>query len=130
MMGMVKLVESKDLGDIKTPLPDIASHQDQGVGFDATRKAFSPLESRAKKLVSYEKALDPFQHIPAGDILSLDTTREVVDMITGFILENIKMRITFRIIVETFLVGVLLKSGSGSGSGSNKKAEYRSPTAA
>ena len=89
MMGLVKLVASKDLGEIKTPMLVIASPQDQVVSFAATQKTFASFGSQAKKLIPYEKSQDPFQHILAGDILSPDTTREVADMIIGFILENI-----------------------------------------
>lgn len=85
MMGMVKLVDTLDLGVVRAPVLVIYSPDDQVVAPQATVSAFSAMGSARKQIIPFRLSQDPSQHVLAGDILSPRTTATMVSMISDFV---------------------------------------------
>jgi alpha-beta hydrolase superfamily lysophospholipase len=85
MMGLVQLVRSKDLSQIKTPTLTIYSKADQVVDSRKVEMFFEMLGSRQKKLLDVMSEDNPSQHVLAGDILSPSTTDRLTEDIVRFV---------------------------------------------
>jgi len=85
MMELVQLVRNTALQDIMAPTLILYSPQDQLVDAKAIEKRFKQIASPIKKIQKIKTEPDSQQHVIAGDILSPDTTQQVVWEILSFI---------------------------------------------
>jgi esterase/lipase len=85
MMGMVKLVKSLDLQEVKTPTLVVYSPEDKTVDVAAILAAYQKLGTEHKRLFACPQVGDPGRHVLAGDILSPGTTVPVADSVVDFL---------------------------------------------
>ncbi len=85
MMELVQLARDTALRDIIAPLLVLYSPQDQLVDAKAIEKRFKQIASPIKKIQKIKAEPNSQQHVIAGDILSPDTTQQVVWKILSFI---------------------------------------------
>lgn len=86
MMGMVKLVRSLELEEVRIPTLVVYSPEDKLVDVTAILAAFHRLGAARKLLVACPGVGDPYGHVLAGDILSPVTTEPVASSVVDFVL--------------------------------------------
>ncbi|MDG0970217.1 MAG: alpha/beta fold hydrolase [Porticoccaceae bacterium] len=85
VVGLVKLVDDSDLGQIQTPTLMIYSSKDQTISPAAIEKTFPRFGSDEKELVEFNKTEDLSYHILAGDLMSPSSTKPIAELITDFL---------------------------------------------
>lgn len=85
MMGLVTLVREARLVDVTAPVLVIYSPQDDRVDPAEIEYAFARLGSAHKALFPYVGDSSRSKHVIAGDLLAPKNTREVADLIIGFL---------------------------------------------
>ena len=85
MMAVVERVRTMDLDEVTAPALVLYSADDSVVDADATTARVARMGSVPKRLVPFQSAGDPSQHILAGDIMSGETNGAVVREILSFI---------------------------------------------
>ena len=87
LMQLLKFTNKLKLEKIVTPLLCFYSEQDQVVSPRAIKNNFIRFGSPMKKLVSISNPHGPQKHILAGDIISPNTTQEVLKEMTDFLIK-------------------------------------------
>jgi esterase/lipase len=85
MMAMVKLARGADLEGASAPLLVIYSPDDEVVSPAFTEEAFARYGAAVKERYIVENSDDPSNHVIAGDIVSPNTTDEVLGTILTFL---------------------------------------------
>ena len=85
MMAMVKLARGADLEGASAPLLVIYSPEDEVVSPAFTDEAFARYGAAVKERYIVENSDDPSNHVIAGDIVSPNTTDEVLGVILAFL---------------------------------------------
>lgn len=85
MMALVDHVRRLPLGSVRVPALVLQSPHDQVVSPARGRAAFDALGSSRKRWVELGESGDPSNHIPAGDLMSPETTPQVVRAILDFL---------------------------------------------
>jgi len=95
LAGLARLmreVEAIDKATIHTPTLMIYSPGDQVIEPGAVVDTFGAWGADRKRLVAFEDATDPAQHVLAGDVLSPDSTAAMADLVTAFLREVLFQR--------------------------------------
>ncbi len=88
MMGVVDVTRNQAIEQIQTPILTMYSENDRVVDTDQIQTMLARLpESNRHSLVITESG-DPKQHVIAGDVLSPQTTDQLVDEIVRFVSDN------------------------------------------
>ena len=85
LMGLVRLVESKDLFQLNRPVLMLYSKKDRVVDSRRIEECFAKIGASRKTLMEVNGGDDPSHHVLAGGILSLSTTDRVADEIVRFV---------------------------------------------
>lgn len=85
MMKFVELVNDQDLKKFTIPLLLIYSENDGVISVPALKEKFKQFSSPNKQIIAFEKSADPYNHILAGDILSPQSNKEILELILKFI---------------------------------------------
>ena len=87
-MSLVKYVDGLDLSAFTRPVLVVYSPKDQIVRAEKITEKFALLGSKDKKIVEFTVSSDKYQHVLAGDILSPDSNKAMVALITDFLREH------------------------------------------
>lgn len=87
MAALVKLMDDDLLADVRAPTLVFVSPDDQVIDPDAVVAAMDRLGAEHSELVRVTDAVDPSNHVLAGDILSPGRTKEVVERVVAFLRE-------------------------------------------
>ncbi len=85
LVRLMKEVERIDKSAIRVPTLMIYSPRDQVIDPAAVAAAFAEWGGERKRLVVFERAGDPSQHVLAGDILSPASTEEIARLISEYL---------------------------------------------
>ncbi|OUW17249.1 MAG: hypothetical protein CBD18_05190 [Opitutales bacterium TMED158] len=85
MMGVAHLGRASELERMVAPTLILYSREDRLVSWKQIERAFERMGAKRKRLERIEQTGDGSSHVLAGDILSPDTTDEVVDRIVSFV---------------------------------------------
>ncbi len=85
LVRLMKEVERIDKSAIRVPTLMIYSPHDQVIDPAAVAAAFAEWGGERKRLVVFERAGDPSQHVLAGDILSPASTDEIARLISEYL---------------------------------------------
>lgn len=85
LVQLLKVVKAIDKSKITTPSLFIYSPTDQVILPSAVVAAHDAFGSKTKRLIGYTRSQDPSQHVLAGDILSPNSTGELVDLAAAFV---------------------------------------------
>lgn len=87
-------VEKIDKSAIRTPTLMIYSPRDQVVDPEAIVQVFAHWGGTHKRLLAFEGATDPAQHVLAGDVLSPGSTGEMTRLIDAYLREVLRQEST------------------------------------
>jgi alpha-beta hydrolase superfamily lysophospholipase len=85
MMRLVKFTRDALPRRLDAALLTLYSPEDSVVDPRRIEASFEQIEAPRRQLVAISGAADPGQHVLAGDIMSPQTNRQVVDLIVGFV---------------------------------------------
>lgn len=85
MMGIVDLTRKIDFNNIKVPSMILYSEKDKIIDIDDVNNRYEQLGSARKEFTAINYSTDPQQHILAGNILSPDSTDQLVEKISSFL---------------------------------------------
>ena len=85
MMGLVKIVNDANLGEVSTPTLMVYSSKDKTISVPALKKAFHRFGSIQKEIIEFNETEDPDFHALAGDLLSPSSTKALADRVTAFV---------------------------------------------
>lgn len=82
-----QLLQVTPLQHIETPALLVHSPSDKVVDADLAAERFSEFSSPLKRRVEFNESQNPFQHVIAGRILSPNSTLQVADLVSDFLIE-------------------------------------------
>lgn len=85
LIQLLKVVKAIDKSQINTPTLFVYAPNDQVILPSAVVAAHDAFGSKTKRLIGYTRSKDPSQHVLVGDILSPESTPEMVQLAVEFL---------------------------------------------
>jgi esterase/lipase len=90
MMALVDIVDKAELSQLQVPALIIHHPDDSVIDVEKLDEKFKALGSSRKRLIAFDDTDDPGNHVLAGDAVSPNSTKAVLELIIDYLEANVK----------------------------------------